>query len=99
VLQGHVVLGLETNTGAEDVDQCTSLLSKSIDDWCSWRGQRSLEHVAEDAENGMESGEIFSSDAIGGVSLPLDPSHHLGENDQINDQWGSKERVLANIEK
>ena len=91
VLQGHVVLRLETNTGTEDVDQGTSLLSKSIDDWCSWRGQWSLKHVAEDAENGMESGEILGSNSIGGVSLPFDASHHLSEDHKIDDQWRSKE--------
>jgi hypothetical protein len=32
------------------------------------------------------------------VSLPLNTSHHLGNDDQINDQWRSEKRVLADIE-
>lgn len=98
VLQSHVVLRLETNTSAEDVDQRTTLLRKSIDDWSSWWSQRSLEHVAEDTEDAVEFGVVIGGSTIGGRSLPLDTSHHLSEDDKINDQWGSEERVLADIE-
>lgn len=98
VLQSHVVLGLETNTSTEDINQGTSLLSKSIDDRCSWWGQGSLEHEAENAKHAVEVLEILGGDAISGCSLPLDTSHHLGDQDQVNDQWRSKKRVLANIE-
>jgi hypothetical protein len=98
VLQSHVVLRLQANACAEDVGQSTSLLSKSIDDWSSWRSQRCLEHVAKNAENTVEVLEILGSDAIIGVCLPLDASHHLSDDNQINDQWGRKQRVLADVE-
>jgi hypothetical protein len=98
VLQSHVVLRLQANACAEDVSQSTSLLSKSVDDWSSWRSQGSLEHVAENAENTMKVLEILSSSAIIGVCLPLDTSHHLSDDDQINDQWGRKQRVLTDVE-
>jgi hypothetical protein len=98
VFQGHVILGLETNTSTEDVDQGTSLLSKSIDDRGAGRCQGRLEHITENAENTMELGIVFSSNAISGLSLPLDTSHHLGENNKIDNQRRSKKRVLADIE-
>jgi hypothetical protein len=98
VLQSHVVLRLETDTGTEDVGQRTSLLSKSVDDWRSRRSQRSLEHVAEDAKHAVEVLEILGCNTVVGSSLPLDTSHHLSNEDEINDQWGSKKRVLADIE-
>lgn len=98
MLKSHVVLGLETNTSTEDVDQSTTLLSKSIDDWGSWWSQWSLKHEAQDGENTVEVLELLGGGAISGVCLPLDASEHLGNDDQVNDQWGSKKRVLADIE-
>jgi hypothetical protein len=99
VLKSHVVLWLKANTGTEDVGQSASLLSKSVDDWCSRRGQGSLKHVAENAEHAMEVLEVLGSGTIVGMRLPLDTSHHLGDENKINNQWGSKQRVLADIEK
>lgn len=98
MLQGHITLWLETNTSTEDVGQGTSLLSKSIDDGCSWRSQGGLEHVAEDAKNTMEVLEVLSGSPIGGCGLPLNASHHLSDENKIDDQWGCKKRILANIE-
>jgi hypothetical protein len=81
VLQSHVVLRLQANACAEDVGQSTSLLSKSVDNWSSWRSQRSFEHVAENAEHAVKVLEILGSSAIIGLCLPLDASHHLSDDD------------------
>lgn len=98
MLQGHVILWLETNTGTEDVGQSTSLLSKGVDHWRSRRSQRSFEHVAENAENTVEVLEVLGSNTVGGLSLPLDTRHHLRNENEIDNQWGSKKRVLADVE-
>ena len=98
MLKSHIVLRLQANTGTEYVGQGSSLLSESIDDWSSWGSQWSLEHVAENTENAVEVLELFGSDTVVGVSLPLDTSHHLRNQDQVYDQWRSKERILADIE-
>ena len=98
VLQCHIILRLKTNAGLEYIDQCASLLSKSVDDGGARRCQGSFEHEAEDAEHAVEVLEILGSDAIIGVCLPLDASHHLSDDNQINDQWGRKQRVLADVE-
>jgi hypothetical protein len=98
VLQRHVVLWLETDAGAEDVGQSTSLLSKSIDDWGSRRSQWSLEHVAEDREHAVEVSEVLGGSAVSGVGLPLDAGHHLSNQDEIDDQRGCKQGVLADVE-
>jgi hypothetical protein len=98
VLKSHVVLRLETNTSTENVGQSTSLLGKSIDNWCSGRGQWSLEHVAENAKHTVEVLEVLGGSAVVGMSLPLDAGHHFGDEDKINDQWRSKQRILADIE-
>lgn len=86
MLQSHVILGLQTNAGAEDVGQSTALLGKSVDDRSAWWSQRSLEHVAEDAEDAVEVLEILGGSAIVGLSLPLDAGHNLGNEDEIDDQ-------------
>jgi hypothetical protein len=99
VLQGHVILWLETDACTEYIGQRTSLLSKCIDDWGAWRSQGSFEHVAKDAENAVEVLEILVRNTVIGSSLPLDTSHHLSDENEVNDQWGSKKRVLADIEK
>lgn len=98
VLQSHVVLRLETDAGTEDVDQRTSLLSKSVDDWSPWWSQRSFEHVAENTKHAVKVLEIFGRNTVVGSSLPLDTSHHLGNQDEINDQRGGKKGILADIE-
>ena len=98
MLQSHVILRLKANASLEDVDQSTSLLSKSIDDRSARRGQGCLEHEAEDAKHAVEVLEVLGGSTVAGVSLPLNTSHHLGDNNQINDQWRSKQRVLADIE-
>lgn len=98
VLQSHIAFWLETNASTEDVCHSTALLSKSVNYRSSRRSQRSLQHVAEDAKNAVEVLEVFGGCTIGGVSLPLDTSHHLANDHEINDQWRGKKRVFANIE-
>lgn len=66
VLQGHITLRFKTNACTEDIGQGTSLLSKCIDDWCSWRGQWSLQHVAENAKHAVEVLEILGGGAAVG---------------------------------
>jgi hypothetical protein len=98
VLQSHIILRLKTNAGLKDVDQSASLLSKSIDDRGARRSQGSLEHEAENAKHAVEVLEVLGGSTIAGMSLPLDASHHLSNDNQINDQWRSEKGVLANIE-
>ena len=56
-----------------------------------------LEHVAKNAEHAVEAG-VLGIATFGGVSLPLNARHDLSDEDQIDDQRGSKERVLADVE-
>ena len=46
----------------------------------------------------MEVLEILGGNAVVGASFPLDTSHHFSNEDEIDDQRGSKKRVLADIE-
>jgi hypothetical protein len=80
VLKGHVVLGLETDAGAEDVGESRTLLSESVDDGSARRRERSLEHVAENAEHAVEVVELGVT-TLRTVCLPLDTGHHLGDED------------------
>ncbi len=98
VLQSHVILRLKTDAGLEDVDQSASLLSKGVDDRSTRRSQGSLKHEAENAKHAVEVLEVLGCSTVAGMSLPLNTSHHLGDNNQINDQWRCKKRVLADIE-
>lgn len=53
-----------------------------------------LEHVAKNAEDTVETLVFVTLSR-----LPGDTSHQFGQNDQVDDQRGGKERVLANVEK
>ena len=94
MLKSHLRLRLETNTGTEDVDQSGALLAQGVDNRGTGRSQRGLEHVAENAQNAVEALVIGTL----GVSLPADTGHHLGENNQINDQGRGQQRVLTDVE-
>ena len=85
VLQGHVVLRLKSDAGAEDVGESRTLLGKSIDNRGARRSERSLEHVAEDTEHAVEVVELAIA-AFGSVGLPLNTGHHLSDKNQIDDQ-------------
>lgn len=98
MLESHVRLGLETNACTEDVGQSGALLGKRVDDGSSGRGQGSLEHVAQNTEDAVEALVLGSGGTVGGSSLPLDTGHHLGNDDQINDQGRGEEGVLADVE-
>ena len=93
VLKGHVRLWLKTNAGTENVGHSTTLLGKGVDNWSSLWHHWGLEHVRQDGENRVETLVLVLLS-----SLPGDTGHELGKDDEINDQRGSKERVLANIE-
>ena len=45
----------------------------------------------------METLEVLVG-GVAGIALPGDASHHLSDQDQIDDQRGSKEGVLADVE-
>lgn len=45
VLKSHVVLGLESNTGTEDVGESSTLLAESVDNRSASWGQRGLGQV------------------------------------------------------
>jgi hypothetical protein len=98
VLESHLRLGFKANAGTEDVCQSSSLLGESIDYRCARWGERSLEHVAEDAEDAMEILEVLGSQTIRGLGLPLDAAHHFSHENQVNDEGGSEKRVFTDIE-
>ena len=94
MLKSHVRLRLQTNTGTEDVDQSRALLAQGVDNGSTRRSQRSLQHVAQNAEHAVETLVLGTL----GVGLPVDTSHHLSQNNQIDDQRRSQQRVLADVE-
>lgn len=46
----------------------------------------------------MEVLVLLGSSTVVRLCLPLDTSHHLGNEDEVDDQRRSKKRVLADIE-
>lgn len=98
MLKSHVVLRLETNTSTKDVSQGSALLSKRVDDWGAGRCQGGLEHVAKNTEHAMKVLEVFGGRTTGRLCFPLNTSHQLRDHNQINDQGGCKQRVLADVE-
>lgn len=59
--------------------------------------QTYLEHIAENTEHAVESG-ILGVGTLFGVGLPLDTSHNLGDDDQVDDQGRRQERVFTHVE-
>jgi hypothetical protein len=92
MLKRHIILRLQTHASAEDVRESTSLLGKRIDNGRSVRHQRRLEHVRQDAQDGVESAVLAA------VRLPGHAGHELGDEDEIDDQRGGEEGVLADVE-
>lgn len=99
MLEGHLALGLEADAGAEDVGQGGTLLAKGVDDGGARGRQRGLEHVAEDREDAVEAAEVLGGGVgVGRAGLPLDAGHHLGDEDEVDDEGRGQEGVLADIE-
>lgn len=92
VLERHVTLWLKTNASAEDVGESSPLLRQGIHDRSAWRCQRSLEHIAKNAQHRVETTKILL-----GLRLPLDTRHHLGYEDEIDDERGCQKRVFADV--
>ena len=68
VLKRHVVLRLQADTSPHHVDECAPLLAEGVDDGCAGGCEWCLEHVAQDAEHGVEP--LPFAVAIGGVFAP-----------------------------
>lgn len=98
VLKGHVRLGLKSNTGPEDVGQSATLLGQGVDDGSTRGRERRLQHVAEDAQDAVEAAIVLGGGTVGRAGSPLDASHHLRHDHQVNDQWGGKQRILTDVE-
>lgn len=99
VFKRHVALGLQADTGTEDIGQGSALLGQGVDDRGAGRGQWGLEHVAEDAEDAVEVGKLGRGGGVAvGLGAPLDARHHLANEDEIDDEGRGQERVLADIE-
>ena len=98
MLKGHVRLGLETDAGAEDVGKGGTLLGKGVDNGSAGGSEGSLEHVGEDAQDAVEVLEVLLGSGASLGSLPLDAGHHLGDDDEIDDQGGGEQRILAHVE-
>jgi len=96
VLQGHIRLGLQADTRAEDVGKGRALLGERIDDGGAGGRQRGLEHVAQHAEHAVEALVLGDLTALG-VQLPLHAGHELGDHDQVDDQGRGEEGVLADV--
>ena len=96
MLQRHLRLRLQANTGTENIDQSRALLSQSIDYRSPRWGERGLEHIAKHAENTVEAFVTAGSGSV--ISLPADASHQFGQDDQIDDQGRCQEGILANVE-
>jgi hypothetical protein len=113
VLQSHVVLGLESDTGTEDVGEARTLLGESVDDRSAlgnegslsqisiirqrWKYTTYLEHVAKNTEHAMKP-SVLGITGLGAMGLPLHTCHDLSNKNEIDDQRSSKKRVLADVE-
>mmetsp|Transcript_21119 Transcript_21119/g.49874 ORF Transcript_21119/g.49874 Transcript_21119/m.49874 type:complete len:552 (-) Transcript_21119:169-1824(-) len=92
VLERHVVLGTETQAGSHDVLDGLALREQRIDHGSPVGNQRSLEHVRQEREDGVESFPL-------GLALLLDGDAlaELSEDHQVVDERRGQERVLAGV--
>ena len=98
MLEGHVRLGLEADAGAEDVGQGGALLGEGVDDGGAGGREGRLEHVAQDAEDAVEVLVLGRGGAVGRGRLPLDARHHLGDDDEVDDEGRGQEGIFADVE-
>ena len=99
LFQQHVVVGRETHTSFEDVLDACTLTEESINKLSVLGDKRSLEEVGEDGEDGVELVVLGGHSGGRGGGLVGDAGHELGEHDEVVDDGGSKERVLACVVK
>jgi len=93
MLKRHVTLRLQSDASPEDIGKGRTLLGQSIHDWSARRRHGSLQHETEDAEHGMEAGEVVVA-----LRLPLNARHHLGNDNKVNDERRRQQRVFAHVE-
>lgn len=98
VLESHLRLGLEADTGAEDVGHGLALLAEGVDDGRAGRRHGCFEHVAQDAEHRVEALVLIRGGAVRGDGPPLYAGHELGDEAEVDDQRRGEEGVLADVE-
>lgn len=113
VFERHVRLGLQADARAENIGQGPALLSQGVDHGRAGGRERGLEHVAQDGEDAVEGlvfavsvlqlvsvavAVCGGSASVGaGVGPPLDASHHLRDEHEVDDEGGGEEGVLADV--
>jgi len=92
VLKKHVVAWGETNASTEDVLNAFTLTGKGVDDRSAFRDLGALEEIREDGEDGGKALRLVHA-----LCLVCDTGHELSEDDKVEHERGSKERVLAGV--
>eukprot|EP00053_Salpingoeca_punica_P013417 m.121411 g.121411 ORF g.121411 m.121411 type:complete len:543 (-) comp16203_c1_seq1:553-2181(-) len=92
VLEAEVVLGGQADACAEEVLHGGALLEERVDNGGALRDERGLEHVGEDGADGVEGVKVGHV-----VGLPCDALDDLQDDDEVEDERGGQEGVLAGV--
>ena len=82
VLERHIILWLKADTSPHNIDESTPLLGQRVHDGRAGRRERSLEHVAQHAQDRVEALPLF----LLAMLAPLDPREELGDEHQVDDE-------------
>lgn len=89
VSEEKVIFQWETDQHSDKVFNASSLSGKRVDNWAL--GFWSLGQVTKETHYTFETSPVIF------VSLEGDSSHEFAENNEINDDSGSKQTILADI--
>ena len=87
----HLVVRSQANKSPKEVLQSSPLFAESVDCLPSRPGEGSLEPVTQDGHDSVEAGELFVT-----VGTVLNPGEEFSDDDEIDDQRGCEEGILAN---
>src|SRR3989338_6850061 len=92
MFQRHVIFRSKTQTSTQNVFDTSTLFHEGIDDRSSWRNHRGLEQVRKNRQNRMETFKRLTL-----VGTECNAFKELGQEDEVEDDGGGQERVLARV--
>ena len=90
-LQQEVAAAFETNAGLEESLECVALAVEAVDDIGARLDERSLKHVRQEREHGVERLEVTAR----GRLAVLDAGEELGDDREVENEGRREQRVLG----
>lgn len=91
VLEEKIIVAVKSSTGLENVIEGILLSVEGVDEWGISISEWGLAEISEGGENAVEAGEFLVTDLV------LNSLEDLGEENQVENNWSGKERILTDV--